>query len=148
MAKMRVVQISRRGGPLEMAEREIPQPRAGTVRMKVEACGFCPTDMAVVAGLLPGIEYPRVPGHEVAGFIDAIGPGVSGWNAGQRVGVGYQGGYDGTCEPCRRGDFTACTAAQITGVTFDGGDADYVIAPTCALARRPAGVSPPQGPPL
>jgi D-arabinose 1-dehydrogenase-like Zn-dependent alcohol dehydrogenase len=148
MAKMRVVQISRRNGPLEMVEREIPQPRAGTVRIKVEACGICHTDTAIVAGLLPGIQYPRVPGHEVAGVIDALGPGVAGWSTGQRVGVGYNGGYDGTCEPCRRGDFVACTTAQITGATFDGGYADYMIAPTSALALLPAELSPTDAAPL
>jgi D-arabinose 1-dehydrogenase-like Zn-dependent alcohol dehydrogenase len=148
MAKMRAVQVSRRNGPLEMVEREIPQPRAGTVRIKVEACGICHTDVAVVAGLLPGIQYPRVPGHEVAGVIDALGPGVAGWSVGQRVGVGYHGGYDGTCEPCRRGQFFACTSGQITGATFDGGYAEYMIAPTSAVARLPAELTPIEAAPL
>jgi D-arabinose 1-dehydrogenase-like Zn-dependent alcohol dehydrogenase len=126
MAKMRAVQVSRRNGPLEMVEREIPQPLAGTVRIKVEACGICHTDVAVVAGMLPGIEYPRVLGHEVAGVIDALGTGVTGWKVGQRVGVGYNGGYDGTCEACRRGDFIACKTAQVTGATFFGAGAAAV----------------------
>jgi D-arabinose 1-dehydrogenase-like Zn-dependent alcohol dehydrogenase len=141
MAKMRAVQVSRRNGPLEMVEREIPQPPAGTIRIKVEACGICHTDSVVVAGLLPGIQYPRVPGHEVAGVADALGVGVTGWKVGQRVGVGYNGGYDGTCEPCRRGEFVACTAAQVTGATFDGGYAEYMIAPTSALALLPSELS-------
>lgn len=141
MGKMRAVQVSRRNGPLEMVEREIPPPRPGTVRLKVEACGICHTDAVIVAGLIPGIQYPRVPGHEVAGVIDALGPGVVGWSVGQRVGVGYHGGYDGTCEPCRRGNFLACTSAQVTGATFDGGYADYMIAPASALALLPAELS-------
>jgi D-arabinose 1-dehydrogenase-like Zn-dependent alcohol dehydrogenase len=135
---MRAIQVSRRNGPLETVEREIPQPPANTVRIKVEACGICHTDAVVVQGLLPGIQYPRVPGHEVAGVVDALGAGVTGWKVGQRVGVGYNGGYDGTCEACRRGDFVACTSAQVTGATFDGGYAEYMIAPTSALARLPS----------
>lgn len=141
MAKMRAVQVSRPNGPLEMVEREIPQPPAGAVRIKVEACGICHTDVVVVAGLLPGIQFPRVPGHEVAGVIDALGAGVTRWSVGQRVGVGYNGGYDGTCEACRRGQFLACVASQITGATFDGGYADYMIAPASALALLPSELS-------
>src|SRR5215467_4975182 len=110
MSKMRAFQISRRNGPLELVERPIPEAQAGTVRIKVEACGICHTDWAVVQGLLPGVQFPRVPGHEVVGTIDALGPGVTGWSIGERVGVGYNGGYDGTCDPCRRGEFFACVA--------------------------------------
>ena len=135
MAKMRAVQVSRRNGPLELVERDIPEPRAGTVRVKVEACGVCHSDAAVVQGMLPGLEYPRVPGHEVAGVVDALGPGVVGWSTGQRVGVGWSGGYDGTCDACRRGTFFGCVTGQVTGASFDGGYADYMIAPTSALAR-------------
>jgi D-arabinose 1-dehydrogenase-like Zn-dependent alcohol dehydrogenase len=141
MAKMRAVQVARRNGPLEMVEREIPQPAAGTVRIKVEACGICHTDSVVVAGLIPGTQYPRVPGHEVAGVVDALGAGVTRWQLGQRVGVGYNGGYDGTCEACRRGDFVACATAQVSGATFDGGYAEYMIAPTSALAQLPSELS-------
>jgi D-arabinose 1-dehydrogenase-like Zn-dependent alcohol dehydrogenase len=141
MAKMRAVQVSRRNGPLEMVEREIPAPPPGTVRIKVEACGICHSDAVIIGGMIPGIQYPRVPGHEVAGVIDALGGGVIGWSAGQRVGVGWHGGYDGTCEPCRRGDFFGCTTSQVTGATFDGGYADYMIAPTTALALLPAELS-------
>ncbi len=148
MAKMRAVQVSRRNGPLELVEREIPEPRAGTVRVKVEACGICHSDAAVVQGLLPGIEYPRIPGHEVAGVIDAIGPGVVGWSSGQRVGVGWHGGYDGSCAACRRGDFFGCSTAQVTGATFDGGYAEYMIAPTTALARIPSELSATDAAPL
>src|SRR5258706_12424026 len=109
---MRAFQFSRRNGPLELVERPIPEAPAGTVRIKVEACGVCHTDSAVKQGLLPGVQYPRVPGHEVAGTIDALGPGVTAWSIGQRVGVGYSGGYDGTCDACRPGELFGCVAAQ------------------------------------
>jgi D-arabinose 1-dehydrogenase-like Zn-dependent alcohol dehydrogenase len=141
MAKMRAVQIPRQNGPLEIVEREIPEPRPGTVRLRVEACGVCHSDSAVVAGMIPGIRFPRVPGHEVVGVIDALGAGVTGVRTGERIGVGWSGGYDGTCDACRRGDFFACEAGQVTGATFDGGYADYMIAPTSALARMPPEVS-------
>jgi D-arabinose 1-dehydrogenase-like Zn-dependent alcohol dehydrogenase len=134
---MRVVQVAKRNGPLEMVEREIPQAPPGGVRIKVEACGVCHSDSAVVQGLLPGLQYPRVPGHEVVGVIDAIGSGVVGWRAGDRVGVGWHGGYDGTCDACKRGDFFGCVTQQVTGATFDGGYAEYMIAPPTALARIP-----------
>src|SRR5262245_20368767 len=104
MAKMRAVQVGRPGGPLELIEREIPTPGRKTVRVKVEACGVCHSDAGVVTGSFPGVEYPRIPGHEVAGVIDALGADVTGWKVGQRVGVGWSGGYDGTCMRCRRGD--------------------------------------------
>jgi D-arabinose 1-dehydrogenase-like Zn-dependent alcohol dehydrogenase len=148
MAKMRVAQVSRRGGPLELVERDVPEPRAGTVRIKVESCGVCHSDTVTVQGLMPGIEYPRVPGHEVVGTIDALGPGVTAWQKGQRVGVGWNGYYDGTCDPCRRGDFFGCVNTQVTGVTFDGGYAEYMIAPTSALARVPAELAPTDASPL
>jgi len=135
---MRVVQITQPNAPLELRERVIPEPRPGTVRIKLEACGVCHSDSAVVTGGLPGLEYPRVPGHEAVGIIDAIGTGTSGWKTGQRVGVGWNGGYDGTCDACRRGEFFGCVTGQVTGATFDGGYAEYMIAPISALARVPA----------
>jgi D-arabinose 1-dehydrogenase-like Zn-dependent alcohol dehydrogenase len=137
MTKMRAVQVARPGGPLELVEREIPEPAAGSVRIRVEACGICHSDAFVKDGHLPGIQYPRVPGHEVAGVIDSLGPGVGGWKAGQRVGVGWHGGHCGVCRSCRRGDFVTCRAALVPGIAYDGGYSDYVIAPVGALARIP-----------
>jgi D-arabinose 1-dehydrogenase-like Zn-dependent alcohol dehydrogenase len=138
MSKMRAVQVSRPGGPLELVEREIPELGEGSVRIKVQACGVCHSDSLMKEGLWPGLQYPRVPGHEVAGVIDAIGPGVVGWKAGQRVGVGWHGGHCGYCDSCRRGDFVTCrVAAQIPGFTYDGGYADYMAAPAAALALIP-----------
>jgi D-arabinose 1-dehydrogenase-like Zn-dependent alcohol dehydrogenase len=138
---MRAAQVARPEGALELVEREIPTPGRNAVRIKVEACGICHSDAVVVSGEFPGVEYPRVPGHEVAGVIDALGAGVTGWKVGQRVGVGWSGGYDGTCEHCRRGDFFACDSAAITGVTLDGGYAEYMIAAESALARMPGDLS-------
>ena len=139
MPKMRVAQVSRPNGPLEIVEREIPEPGAGEVRIKVQACGICHSDTFTKEGLFPGIHYPRVPGHEVAGLIDVLGPGVARWTAGQRVGVGWHGGNCGYCDSCRRGDFFACqTATQVTGITYDGGYAEYMIAPAQTLAAIPA----------
>ena len=137
MAKMRVVPVSKPKGPLELVEREIPQPRSGEVRIKVEACGICHSDSLTKEGLWPGIEYPRVPGHEIAGVIDAIGSDVPDWKKGQRVGVGWFGGQCGHCESCRRGDFITCRNGKIPGITYDGGYADYVIVPFEALALIP-----------
>ncbi len=145
---MRAVQVSRRNGPLELVERDIPQPTPGSVRIKVESCGVCHSDSGVVQGVIPGVTYPRIPGHEVVGVIDALGAGVSGWKAGERVGVGWNGGYDGTCDPCRRGDFFGCVTQQVTGATFDGGYAEYMVAPTTALARVPAELAPMDAAPL
>jgi D-arabinose 1-dehydrogenase-like Zn-dependent alcohol dehydrogenase len=125
MATMRVVQVSRPKGPFEIVERPMPEPGAGCVRVKVEACGICHSDAMTKEGLFPGIQFPRVPGHEVAGVIDAVGPDVPGWAPGQRVGVGWNGGYCGYCDPCRRGEFFACVRGQITGVTYDGGYGEY-----------------------
>ena len=118
MAVMRVAQVSRPKGPFEIVERPIPEPGAGTVRIKVQACGICHSDSLTKEGAFPGIQYPRVPGHEVAGVIDAVGPGVAGWEPGQRVGVGWNGGYCGYCDHCRRGEFFACVRGQITGITL------------------------------
>jgi alcohol dehydrogenase/propanol-preferring alcohol dehydrogenase len=148
MPKMRAIQVSRPKGPLELVERDIPEPAAGTVRIKVEACGVCHSDVVTVDGLIPGIEYPRVPGHEVVGTIDAIGAGVTDLARGQRVGVGWNGGYDGRCYACRRGDFSSCRLGLMTGVTSDGGYAEYMIARAEAVARFPAGMSGPETAPL
>ncbi|MGH9779069.1 MAG: alcohol dehydrogenase [Candidatus Acidiferrales bacterium] len=139
---MRVVQVGRPKGPLELAEREIPAPGPGSVRIKVEACGICHSDSLTKEGLWPGIHYPRVPGHEVAGIIDAVGESVGAWRVGQRVGVGWHGGHCGYCDSCRRGDFVTCQIApQITGISYDGGYADYMIAPATVLALIPEGLS-------
>ena len=121
MAKMRVVQVSKPGGPLEIVQRDIPEPSEGQVRIRVQACGICHSDVLTKEGKWPGIQYPRVPGHEVAGVIDAVGHRVIGLPVGQRVGVGWHGGYCGQCDYCRRGDFFACVLQQVTGVTSDGG---------------------------
>jgi D-arabinose 1-dehydrogenase-like Zn-dependent alcohol dehydrogenase len=138
MSTMRAVQVSRPGGPLERVEREIPELGEGSVRIRVQACGVCHSDSRMKEGLWPGLQYPRVPGHEVAGVIDAVGPGVAGWKSGQRVGVGWHGGHCGYCDSCRRGDFVTCRiAAQIPGFTYDGGYAEYMAAPASALALIP-----------
>jgi len=142
MSKMRAAQITRPKGPIEIVEREIPQPGAGWVRIKVEACGVCHSDAMTKEGLWPGIEYPRVPGHEIAGVIDAVGTTVVGWTLGQRVGVGWHGGHCGYCDSCRRGDFVTCQIAlQVPGIAYDGGYAEYMIAPASALASIPEGLS-------
>jgi D-arabinose 1-dehydrogenase-like Zn-dependent alcohol dehydrogenase len=148
MATMRVVQVSRPDGPFETVERQIPEPGAGSVRIRVQACGICHSDVLTKQGLFPGIQYPRVPGHEVAGVIDAVGPGTVGWQPGQRVGVGWNGGYCGRCDNCRRGDFFACVTGQVTGITYDGGYAEYMIAPANAVALMPAELPPIEAAPL
>jgi D-arabinose 1-dehydrogenase-like Zn-dependent alcohol dehydrogenase len=145
---MRVAQVSRPKGPFEIVERPIPDPGAGTVRIKVQACGVCHSDSMTKEGLSPDITYPRVPGHEVAGVIDAVGPGVPGWEPGQKVGVGWNGGYCGYCDRCRRGEFFACVRGQITGVSYDGGYGDYMIAPASAVALLPADLPPVDAAPL
>src|SRR5213080_3725544 len=137
MSKMRVVQVTRPNGPFEIAEREIPEPGAGQVRVIVEACGICHSDMFVKEGLWPGLQYPRVPGHEVAGRVDALGGNVTEWKKGQRVGVGWHGGHCFVCEQCRRGDFAMCVNRKVTGIDFDGGYAEYMIAPAAVLAAIP-----------
>src|SRR5438876_4370298 len=142
MSKMRVVQVPHPNGPFEIVEREIPEPGAGSARIKIQACGICHSDSLTKEGTFPGIQYPRVPGHEVVGLIDALGPGVAGWKTGQRVGVGWHGGHCGYCDSCRRGDFVTCQiAAQVPGITYDGGYADYMIAPIGALALIPEELS-------
>src|SRR5689334_15986485 len=150
MRTMRVAQVSRRGGPLEVVERPVPDPGPGSVRIKVQACGICHSDAMTKDGLWPGITFPRVPGHEVVGVIDALGKDVPGrWQAGQRVGVGWHAWHCFSCDNCRRGDFFACqTGAQVTGISFDGGYADYLVAPATALARVPAELPAPDTAPL
>jgi D-arabinose 1-dehydrogenase-like Zn-dependent alcohol dehydrogenase len=137
MSKMRVAQVTQPKGPFELVEREIPEPAAGEVRIKVQACGICHSDSLTKEGIIPGLQYPRVPGHEVAGIVDAVGSSVADWTEGQRVGVGWHGGYCGHCEPCRRGNFFACQWSRVTGLTYDGGYADYMIAHSSALALLP-----------
>src|ERR1700722_7569321 len=138
MATMRVAQVSRPNGPFKIVERQIPEPAAGAVRIKVQACGICHSDSLTKEGTYPGLEFPRVPGHEVIGRVDAIGAGVAGWKVGDRVGVGWNGGYCGYCDACRRGEFFACqTATRITGITTDGGYADHMVAHASGLARVP-----------
>ena len=145
---MRAVQVSRPKGPFEVVERPIPEPGPESVRIRVQACGICHSDSLVKEGAWPGIEYPRVPGHEVAGVIDTVGPGVVGWQAGEQVGVGWNGGYCGRCDPCRRGDFFACVTGRVTGITHDGGYAEYMIAHPSAVARMPAKLPPGDAAPL
>ncbi len=135
--KMRVMQVTSPNAPFELVERPIPEPTAGTVRIRVEACGICHSDSFTKEGSFPGIQYPRVPGHEVAGVIDKLGDGVLGWQPGQRVGIGWHGGHCRVCDSCRRGDFITCRNAQIPGISYDGGYADYMLAPVEALARVP-----------
>jgi D-arabinose 1-dehydrogenase-like Zn-dependent alcohol dehydrogenase len=138
---MKAAQVSKAGGDFEIVEREIPKPGAGQVRIKVQACGVCHSDVLTKEGAWPGIEYPRVPGHEVAGIIDELGAGVSVWKKGQRVGVGWHGGEDGTCPSCRRGDFRNCQNLKITGISYDGGYQEYMVAPLEALAAIPENLS-------
>jgi D-arabinose 1-dehydrogenase-like Zn-dependent alcohol dehydrogenase len=139
---MRAVRIAAPKAAFELIERKVPEPGAGSVRIKIQACGVCHSDFVTKEGIWPFIQYPRVPGHEVAGIIDAIGSGVAGWTPGQRVGVGWYGGHCGYCDSCRRGDFITCqTAPQITGVTYDGGYAEYMIAPSSTLALIPEQLS-------
>jgi D-arabinose 1-dehydrogenase-like Zn-dependent alcohol dehydrogenase len=142
MSKMRVVQVTRPKGALELIEREIPEPGVGSVCIKVEACGVCHADSITKEGASPGIQCPRVPGHEIAGIIDAVGIGVVGWTLGQRVGVGWHGGHCGYCDSCRRGDFVTCQIApQVPGIAYNGGYAEYMIAPAGALALIPEELS-------
>jgi len=149
MPKMRAAQITKPGGPFEIVEREIPSPGPAQVRIKVQACGICHSDSLVKEGQWPGIQYPRVPGHEAVGIIDAVGAGVTQWKPGQRVGVGWHGGHCGQCDNCRSGNFFGCTVAlQVTGISFDGGYADYMIAPAIAVALVPDDLSPVEGAPL
>ena len=148
MPKMRAVQVSRPKGPFEIVEREIPEPGPGAVRIKVQACGVCHSDSLTKEGF-PMIQYPRVPGHEVVGVVDAVGSGVSRLTAGLRAGVGWNGGYCGYCDACRRGDFFVCQSfTSITGITYDGGYAEYMIARAEAVALVPAELMPAEAAPL
>ena len=146
---MRVAQVSAANVPFELVERERPNPGPNSVRVAVDACGVCHSDTLTKTGAWPGIVLPRVPGHEVIGRVDAVGPGVEGWKVGQRVGVGWHGGYCGRCDPCRRGQFFACvTGPPVTGISHDGGYGEYMIAPVTSLARVPDGLSATDGAPL
>ncbi len=148
MAGMKVAQISKAGGPFEIVERDIPQPGPGQVRIKVEACGVCHSDSLVKEALYPGLQLPRVPGHEISGRIDAVGTGVAPWKPGQRVGVGWHGGHCFVCEACRRGDFILCKNEKITGISFDGGYGEYTITPAEAVAAMPDSLSAEEAAPL
>src|SRR6266550_3365989 len=148
IAPMKAAQIPKGGADFQIVEREIPAPGVGEVRIKVQACGICHSDVLTKDGLWPGIQYPRVPGHEVAGILDELGAGVSGWTKGQRVGVGWHGGHDGTCLACRRGDFGNCQNMKIAGISYDGGYEQYMVAPVEALAAMPENLSDVEAAPL
>lgn len=148
MPKMKVAQVAKPGADFEVVEREIPQPSPGQVRIRVHACGICFSDHLTKDGLWPGVAYPRVPGHEVAGEIDELGAGVANWKKGQRVGVGWHGKHDGTCLTCRRGDFGNCPSLQVSGISFDGGYSEYMIVPVEALAAMPNGLDAAEAAPL
>lgn len=147
-APMKAAQIPTPGGDFEIVERQIPEPSAGQVRIEVKACGICHSDVLVKEGLWPGIQYPRVPGHEVAGVVDEVGAGVTTWKKGQRVGVGWHGGHDNTCRECRRGDFRNCRNVQVSGFTYDGGYQQYMLAPVEALVPIPDGLTDVEAAPL
>ena len=141
IAPMKVAQVPKPGGDFEIVEREVPDPGPGQVRIKVQACGICHSDTFTKDGSWPGIQYPRVPGHEVAGIVDELGAGVTTWKKGQRVGVGWHGGRDNTCPSCRRGDFRNCQNLQVPGISYDGGYQQYMIAPVEALVPIPDSLS-------
>ena len=148
MPKMKAVQVSKAHGDFELIEREIPSPGPGQVRIKVQACGICHSDLLTKEGLLPGVQFPRTPGHEVAGVIDEVGSGVTTWKKGDRAGVGWHGGQDNTCPACRAGDFVNCEKGAITGISYDGGYQEYMIAPIEAVAHIPDGLDPADAAPL
>ena len=148
MPKMKAVQVPKPGGDFEFVEREIPEPGPRQVRIRVQACGICHSDVIIKEGLFPGISYPRVPGHEVIGMIDEVGAGVKDWKKGERVGVGWHGGQDGTCPACRRGDFLNCANAMVCGISFDGGYQEFMVAPLQALARMPESLDAAEAAPL
>jgi D-arabinose 1-dehydrogenase-like Zn-dependent alcohol dehydrogenase len=148
MSKMKAIEVSKPGGNFELVERNIPEPARNQVRIKVEACGICHSDALVKEGHWPGIQYPRVPGHEIAGRIDAVGADVTNWKPGQRVGVGWHGGHCFTCDPCRRGNFVLCQNEKITGISHDGGYAEYMVAPAEAIAAIPEDLSAAEAAPL
>jgi D-arabinose 1-dehydrogenase-like Zn-dependent alcohol dehydrogenase len=141
VTQMKVAQVPKPGADFQIVEREIPAPGAGHVRIKVQACGVCHSDVLTKEGLWPGIEYPRVPGHEVAGIVDELGDGVAVWKKGQRVGVGWHGGQDNTCRECRRGDFRNCRNVKVCGISYDGGYQQYMVAPVEALVSLPESLS-------
>ena len=148
VATMKVAQVSKPGADFRIVEREIPKPGADQVRIKVQACGVCHSDVLTKEGSWPGIQYPRVPGHEVAGIIDEVGASVSAWKKGQRAGVGWHGGHDGTCTACRRGDFGNCRNMKIAGISYDGGYQQYMVAPVEALVAIPESLSDADAAPL
>jgi D-arabinose 1-dehydrogenase-like Zn-dependent alcohol dehydrogenase len=148
MAPMKAAQIAKAGADFEIVDREIPKPGAAQVRIKVQACGVCHSDVFTKEGYWPGIQYPRVPGHEVVGIIDELGDGVSEWKKGQRIGVGWHGGHDNTCLSCRRGDFRNCRNLKIPGISYDGGYEQYMVAPVEALTTMPEGLSDVEAAPL
>ena len=148
VALMKAAQVPKPGGEFEIVDRPIPQPDAGQVRIQVKACGICHSDVLVKEGLLPGIQFPRVPGHEVAGVVDEVGAGVTAWKKGQRVGVGWHGGHDNTCRECRRGDFRNCRNGKISGVSYDGGYQQYMVAPQEAVVAIPETLSDVEAAPL
>jgi D-arabinose 1-dehydrogenase-like Zn-dependent alcohol dehydrogenase len=148
MSTMRAIQVATKGGPFELVTRSLPEPGRGEVRVKVQACGVCHSDSIAKDGVFPMVPYPIVPGHEIAGVIDAVGEGVIGWAVGQRVGVGWFGGHCGRCEPCRRGDLVDCRNLRIPGINYDGGYAEAMVAPADALALIPDELSPVDAAPL
>ncbi len=148
IAPMKVAQIPKAGADFQIVEREVPKPGRGQVRIKIQACGVCHSDVLTKEGQWPGIQYPRAPGHEVAGMIDELGEGVSGWKKGQRAGVGWHGGHDNTCRACRRGDFRNCLNLQIPGISYDGGYEQYMLAPVDALVPIPDTLSDAEAAPL
>jgi D-arabinose 1-dehydrogenase-like Zn-dependent alcohol dehydrogenase len=148
IAPMKAVQVPKPGGDFEIVEREIPMPQAGHVRVKVQACGICHSDSLTKEGQWPGIQYPRVPGHEIAGIVDELGEGVTTWKKGQRVGVGWHGGHDETCLYCRRGDFRNCVNMQVPGISYDGGYQQYMVAPANAVVSMPEGLNNVEAAPL
>ncbi|MGB6868860.1 MAG: alcohol dehydrogenase [Acidobacteriaceae bacterium] len=141
VATMKAAEVAGKGAGLKIVEREIPEPGAGQVRIRVRACGVCHSDAFTVEGSWPGVPYPRVPGHEIAGVVDKTGANVSGWTKGQRVGVGWHGGHDGTCRECRRGDYRNCRNQQVPGISYDGGYQEYMLAPVEALVSIPDSLS-------
>jgi D-arabinose 1-dehydrogenase-like Zn-dependent alcohol dehydrogenase len=145
---MKAAEVSKPGAGFQIVERDVPEPGEGHVRIKVQACGVCHSDVLTKDGLWPGIQYPRVPGHEVAGIVDEVGAGVSEWKKGQRVGVGWHGGQDGTCRECRRGDFRNCRNLKIPGISYDGGYQQYMVAPVEALVAIPETLSDVEAAPL
>jgi D-arabinose 1-dehydrogenase-like Zn-dependent alcohol dehydrogenase len=145
---MKTAQVPGPGAEFQIVEREIPVPGPGQVRIKVQACGVCHSDAFTKDGSWPGIQYPRIPGHEVVGIIDNTGAGVSEWKKGQRVGVGWHGGHDGSCRYCRRGDFRNCRNVQVPGISYDGGYQEYMVAPVTALVALPESLNPAEAAPL